>query len=82
MSEEQSRLSIRDSMIARGETPCRSCPHDFPYPATHMATPRRTTGESKTDWPLCRAHVDYAMIAGWFPIDEITSQNTSGPSHE
>lgn len=49
---------------------CRSCPADFPFPATYIATPRGIAGE----WPVCSVHVEFAMVAGWFPIRSLLAQ--------
>jgi hypothetical protein len=39
-------------------------------PARYIASAKRTDGGSD-DWPVCREHMQWAMVAGWFPINEI-----------
>ncbi len=68
-------MSVREKMIERGETPCKSCPHDYPFPATHIAHPKLIDGSTGEDWPLCSMHMPFAMCAGWFPVDEISASN-------
>jgi hypothetical protein len=53
---------------------CRSCPKKWPMPATHIAHPKLIDGSSGADWPVCNAHMQWAMVAGWFPIDEIANR--------
>ena len=58
--------------IFEGEIPCRSCPQkDWEcFPAVAIAT----TG--KMEWPVCRMHERWAMVAGWFPITPIEEART------
>lgn len=60
------------------ELVCRSCPSKYPMPARYIASAKHHDGTS-TDWPCCTEHMQYAMVAGWFPINEIptpSSQDT------
>ena len=61
-----------DRMTPDGLLACCSCPREWRMPARYMATPKRIDdAPSATDWPVCEEHMQYAMCAGWFPINEI-----------
>ena len=52
---------------------CQSCPSEYASPATHIANAYggRRDGSS-WDWPVCEAHSQMAMCAGWFPLRKIS----------
>lgn len=67
---------MADTLTPDGKLGCQSCPADFPFPATHIAHPKLIDGNAGGDWPVCAMHMQLAMVAGWFPIDEIKSART------
>ena len=73
--------SIPDMLRANGEIPCKSCPRDFPFPATHIANAHGGNRGVSTawDWPLCASHVEHGMVAGWFPIRGIDEAPSYDP---
>jgi hypothetical protein len=55
------------------EGSCKSCPDKpYPWPAQYIASAQRINGLPPVDWPVCEAHMEMAMIAGWFPIRKIS----------
>lgn len=63
--------AMQAPMTPDGKLGCRSCPAKWRHPATHIAHPKLVDGSAGDDWPVCAAHVQWAMVAGWFPIDEV-----------
>ena len=57
----------------KDEKLCFSC-CDGTTLATKIASAPLTTGGTR-DIPLCEAHVQMAMVAGWFPIREMDSSH-------
>lgn len=57
------------------EIQCFSCPSDFPFPATEIATVPHRDGDGKIAFgaPLCSSHAQMALVAGWFPIFDLDS---------
>lgn len=49
-------------------------------PARYIARPKLTDG-TLGEWPLCEAHMPFAMVAGWFPIDKIEDGQTNAPHY-
>lgn len=64
-------------LLAVGQIPCRSCPRDYPFPAEYMASAKRINDLPPLDWPVCRTHSEYAMVAGWFPLRTVEEWRTA-----
>jgi hypothetical protein len=76
MTDEIERVALPEGPFMKGRTPdgklgCYSCPHDYRFPATHIATTKLTSGEPGDAWPVCSGHMPYAMCAGWFPVTPV-----------
>lgn len=71
-TEPASSLGHSATIANAGNLLCRSCPSDWPDEATHIANAYATRDDGGSwDWPLCEAHLPYAMVAGWFPIRKV-----------
>jgi hypothetical protein len=68
-------------MSAKAAVICRSCPTKYRMEARYIANAKRTDGTS-AEWPVCREHMQWAMVAGWFPINEISAPLPPPPSEE
>jgi hypothetical protein len=70
MSATDARL--RERVLAPHGIACRSCPKKpYPWPAAYIASAKRIKDLPPVDWPVCEAHMQHAMVAGWFPIRKI-----------
>lgn len=59
---------------------CRSCPKKpYPWPARYMASAKRINDLPPLDWPVCDAHMQHAMVAGWFPIRTLEEWRAEQP---
>jgi hypothetical protein len=62
---------MSERLTPDGKLACRSCDANWPMPARYYAHPKLNDGSKGEVWPVCLEHMQWAMVAGWFPINEI-----------